>query len=138
MKQTTNYSDSGNPLARLAPRKFLRGLLMAATVAGAPASYAGKLPVVVMEKDKTMKVAKIEDSQFTQAVADVISSLTKSTHKVLREQPAKAPEGDWFLRNVIVGVGLNFSAGFGPILKVSAAPRVRLCFSNSTQPRMPD
>jgi hypothetical protein len=72
----------------------------------------------------------------------MLSSLNSAEHSQGRtrdfaETFDAAPSPYWMLRTLVVGVAASVNAGLGPIFSVSATPRIRLIFTNSTDPTLP-
>jgi hypothetical protein len=65
----------------------------------------------------------------------IMTTVNDSTLPSLKAQERNAPpRSRWMLRDIVVGIGLSFSAGLGPIFSLTASPRLRFIFSNSTHP----
>jgi hypothetical protein len=113
--------------------------LLALAVLSAAGARADSVPIVGLDRDHQPRSQAMSDAEFTKLYASLIQGVAPGTLASLeaREKTAAAATY-WLLRDVAVGLGLNFSVGLGPIWSVSAAPRVRLGFSNSTHPKIPD
>ena len=101
-------------------------------------AQAESIPVVGLDKNNKEKAVMVTESEFMTVVGDVINSVNDSTIQTLQKQDSGAFVPYWMLRDVCVGLGFTFSAGLGPIWSMTAAPRVRLGYSNSTHPVIPD
>jgi hypothetical protein len=115
------------------------GLFLMLQIA-APPSFAGTIPVVGLDQNHQPQSVRIPEEQYTGLLRELAGSVSRSTLATLesRDKADLAKETYWMLRDVCVGLGLNFSIGLGPIWSLSAAPRVRFGFSNSTHPKIPD
>ena len=115
-------------------RSFVLAVLLTSKVCAA----AVEIPIVGLDKNHQTVTATLSESDYLKAFSNTITTIHDSTLSALeaREQnSSEAPE--WMLRDVSVGIGLNFTAGLGPLYNISVAPRVRMCFSNSTHPKFP-
>ncbi len=106
----------------------------------ASATFAGTIPVVGLDQNHQPRSVNIPEEQYSQLYRELVGRVGASTLAALEahEKTDAAKDTYWMLRDVCVGLGLNFSLGLGPIWSISAAPRVRLGFSNSTHPKIPD
>jgi hypothetical protein len=120
--------------------KWTIGLAMLG--AAVPAlSRADTLPVVGLDREGKQVGVALESGEYARVLGDIVSTVHDSALSALGRQASSsssAADTEWMLRDVVIGVGVTFSAGLGPIYSATAAPRVRLCYSNSTHPKFPD
>lgn len=101
---------------------------------------ADTLPVVGLDREGKQVGVALESGEYARVLSDIVSTVHDSALSALGRQSSSSTAADtvWMLRDVVIGVGVTFSAGLGPIYSVTAAPRIRLCYSNSTHPKFPD
>jgi hypothetical protein len=99
-----------------------------------------EFPVALIGLDRAgQEVAStVPASVFTDSLALAFSAIHRAALPSLaaHREPATT-EATWRLRALGVGVGLNGNFGLGPIVSVSASPRLILVFTNSSQPSFP-
>jgi len=117
--------------------KLFRSSIAFAVVIPAIAGAEG-IPVVGLDKDHHERAVIVSQQDYVTAVSDVINNVNQSTLLTLQRQDANQGKSSWMLRDVCIGLGFSFEIGLGPIWSLTAAPRVRLGFSNSTHPKIPD
>lgn len=116
----------------------LRGMLC-----GAPffalllpiAGFADELPIIGLDKNHQETVRSLSKEDYVQQFQATIMAVHESTLSTLQSQPKSTR---WMLRDVIIGIGFSLNSDLGPIWKVTAESTVRLCYSNSTHPKIPD
>ena len=102
-------------------------------------AFGETIPVVGLDKNQQEVSVAIPKEQFQKNFSQVVTTIQDSTLIAIEnKERIDGSVSDWLLRDVVVGIGLNLTAGLGPIYHVTAAPRIRACFSNSTHPRFPD
>lgn len=112
--------------------KLANGIALAAMTVFCLACGDG-IPMIGLGKNNKALQAAMEDKDYAQNLATMISTLDRSTEEGIRFQ---ASEGKWGVHTVIVGIGFVAEAGIGP-LKVSAEPRFRFVFADSDKPTIP-
>ena len=117
-------------------KKKAAGLCALAILMGAVPTMAGphEVPVIQLDRDGNPEQVKIDGKDYTARLKGVMQTFHDSALPALSSTEAN---NNWMLRVVLVGVGVNTSFGLGPIFSIGAAPRVRLLFTNSTDPVLP-
>lgn len=124
--------------------KTQRGICLAIALLAAGSSAganAEPVPVVGLDKNHQPRSASLPEAELSKLFGTLLDKVNGSTVAALEaREKTSAPSKSayWLLRDVCVGLGVTLTAGLGPIWSVSAAPRVRLGFSNSTHPKIPD
>jgi hypothetical protein len=99
------------------------------------------LDVAVVGLDKAGNAIQrsIPAAVYTRSMAATFSAVHRSLlpSLALRIEPAPKQKA-WRLRALGVGLGLSGSIGLGPIISVTASPKLRLVFTNSANPVYPD
>lgn len=116
-------------------------ILSAIVTAFSAQSYASEEGLSVVGLDQTHQEMNLtlSSEQYAETLSAIVSNVNDSTLSALQAKERAAQDSSyWMLRDVVVGIGLSFTAGLGPIYHISAAPRIRFCFSNSTHPKIPD
>ena len=98
-------------------------------------------PIALVGLDRAgNEIANVVPAEaYTESLALAFSAVHKSALPTLaarREAPAEIRT--WRLRTLGVGVGLTGTLGLGPIVTLSASPRLILVFTNSKHPIYPN
>jgi len=96
---------------------------------------ADELPIVGLDKNRQETIRSLSKEAYTRQFQSVIMTVHESTLPALRAQEKKSR---WMLRDVVVGLGMSVSAGIGPIWKATVSTAIKLCYSNSTHPKITD
>jgi hypothetical protein len=116
---------------------------LCALLGASPAAHAlegAELPVVGLDRHHKEFAVSVSEQEYSGTLGRILTTVHDSALSALDEHERASSDRlpELMLRDVCVGVGLNFTIGLGPIYSVSAAPRVRMTFSNSTHPISPD
>lgn len=96
-------------------------------VFGSAVARAESSEIVVLEKkDGRASELNFSREQYSGKMERVMSSVSGS---VLPALESHGDRGDWKLRAVLVGLGVSFEAGLGPILGVAAKSKFELVFT---------
>lgn len=115
---------------------------------GTHGDVQASMTIVGMDQDRSSVVKTVPRVAFQESLGAALTAIHQSILPTLNQTfegsstlscSQTATEGsEWSLRTVGVGVGMSAKVGLGPIWNVSLAPRVRLIFTNSTNPVYPD
>ena len=100
---------------------------------------AQEVPIVGMDKNHQAFVKFIPIKNFKSNIRTIAGSIHDSVLVALKnhnDEAANSPS--WELQTIGVGVGVNAQIGLGPIWSVNITPRLRLIYSNSTNPVYPN
>jgi hypothetical protein len=109
-------------------------LLALPTFGHADESLTDELPIVGFDKNHCQTDALLPKTHYKHLFRKIVTDMHDSAKPVLERQK-KRP--GWMLRHVAVGVGVSATVGLGPIYSLTAKPRIRMVFSNSTHPEHP-
>lgn len=91
------------------------------------------LPIIGEDGEGRPKTFFVKEKLFVSNTQDLLDSVQETTLLSLEKNQSH----QWLLRTAVVGLGVKFEVGVGPIIKVSATPKIRMAFSNSQQPVIP-
>ncbi|MBI3556952.1 MAG: hypothetical protein HY074_11870 [Deltaproteobacteria bacterium] len=104
---------------------------------GAAAPFAGcnsdGIPLIGLDDDKNPVEVLVSKADYAKRMGTAVTAVQDSALPALNR---RALGGDWLLRTLVVGIGVNAEIGIGPY-KASALPKFRVVFSNSTDPTLP-
>ena len=109
-------------------------------VLSGPDLEASTVPVVSLDELGRSQVKMLPTARYRSAMSSASSAVHDSVVAVLdehSERQAKAGQR-WTLQTIGVGLGLTGQIGLGPLVSITASPRVRFIFSNSKSPVYPD
>jgi len=91
--------------------------------------------VVVFEK----KSGLVSEHSFTRmGYSEKMERLMSSVNSnVLPTLDSREDRGAWKLRAVLVGLGINFDAGLGPVLEFRAKSRLQMIYTRNGEPYTP-
>ena len=97
-----------------------------------------EIALVGLDQGQNSVETSIPADEYLRRLSTAVASVRDTTFEVLarRDTPPKALK-PWNVHTVVVGVGAELEAGVGPVIKVKAAPRFRLVFSDSDDPALP-
>lgn len=94
-------------------------------------------PVIGIDADGNATQVLISENDYSSKLTATVSAYQDSALPVLQKRPVAGAAGPWMLRTVAVGIGINTEIGVGDLVKIGAAPKLRLVFSNSSDPVVP-
>ena len=110
-------------------------LILLGFAVSAPSRAAlGDVPMVGLDEKGSPIEIFVPKKSYQNRMTNIVSELWRTTCSVL-DRHAKI--GPWMMRTVIVGVGGTVETGFDPVFKVGATARLRMAFSNSSDPALP-
>ncbi len=102
------------------------------------ANRAQNINIVGLDSNGRPTAMEISPGNFSQTIATVVTSVQSSIEPALVLHEDAAPVSPYELRTVSVGTTISGSLGLGPIWSIGGIARLRLVFSNSTNPVYPD
>ena len=113
--------------------KWMAVLALLGAAVAFSACNPDEIPLVGLDASGNSVELGVSKSKYTERMGTLISTVNESAIPALAHRPAaKALQ----LRTVVVGVGISTEIGLGPF-KVGAVPRVRVAFTNSSDPVVP-
>jgi hypothetical protein len=103
-------------------------------IALANAAYAADIPLVGLDDDGRPIEVKIKGKDYTEQMEAVMATVSDSVLPALASRGAARA---WALKTVVVGIGVGFEVGLGPIIKLKATPRFRLAFAKDVDVVLP-
>ncbi len=97
-------------------------------------AVADEIAMVGMDDNGRPVEFVMEKSKYQKNLSAALDGVQIATLPVLNKHTLT---GSWLMRTFILGVGFNIEAGIGPIVKLAAAPKFTVAFSNSTDPVLP-
>jgi hypothetical protein len=94
----------------------------------------GKIPVVGINEKGEQETIEITQEEYKQKAGAAALTVYDSIMPVLKQEEPKPSK--WGMRVVGVGLGVTAEFGIGPV-KVGAIPKLRLIFTNHTNPPLP-
>jgi hypothetical protein len=102
------------------------------------ASGTDDIALVGIDSNGNSVETTLSSDEYLKRLSGAMEAVTSSTLEGLRQtRPLFKGSKPWKVRTVVVGVGAELEAGVGPILKLKAAPRFKLAFSDSNDPALP-
>ena len=109
------------------------------TVAANEAEVIQNVPIVGMDQNHQSFVKFVPIKTFKFNIRAIAGSIHNSVLVALKSHNQEAVnKPSWELQTIGVGVGVNAQIGLGPIWNVNITPRLRLIYSNSTNPIYPN
>src|SRR4051812_4624307 len=91
------------------------------------------IPVIGFNEKGEPAQILILEKEYTKRFTALTQSVQDSAVPVLDKHESRSA---WMLRTLSFGIGMNAEIGIGPF-KVGAFPRMRLIFTNSSEPTLP-
>ena len=116
---------------------FKNKLLLLAVMVGLfslPAHAETDDVVVLVKTSGSIAEVNVSRSSYSQKIEKIMNSVNES---VLPALSTREDHGAWKLKAVLVGLGLNASAGLGPILSVGAKSRLQLIYTKNGEIYVP-
>lgn len=101
---------------------------------GSSRAYAGDLQILRRHQGKAQEFSLSSDLYRNQ----IARLLNQSNESVLSALPEDKTSVQWKLKAIIVGLGVRFEVGLGPILKLGVKPRYRLVYTRKGSQFFPD
>jgi hypothetical protein len=111
----------------------MAGLCLSLMIIGSLAQ-AADIPVIRLDENGNPVQVKMNGKDYSDRLKATLHTMHDSTLPALHNTEANS---GWGLRTVLVGVGVNAVWGIGKLVQFGANPRVRLLFTNSTDPQLP-
>jgi hypothetical protein len=106
---------------------------------GLASAFAGEIPIVGIDKNRQPFLKNVPSQEYQSRLAAMILGADSNIQPALARQTCPLPKkSGWLLRTVAIGIGAGVEAGLGPIIHASAKTRIRLVYTNSTNPVFPD
>jgi hypothetical protein len=119
----------------LLKRKGAGAVLMTVLAAALPAgAWCAEIPMVGLDDDGNVVELKMNGKDYTEQLGAVVTAMHDSASEALM---ARSTRKGWSLRTFVLGVGVGFEVGLGPIIKMKATPKFRLAFTNQKEPALP-
>jgi hypothetical protein len=97
------------------------------------------ITVVGLDENHQALEKSVPFSHYQKSMSAVFSAVRDSVEPELESQSSRMPSRRrWELRTLAVGCAVTAQIGLGPIFNISATPRLRLIFTNTTSPVYPD
>lgn len=97
------------------------------------------IAVIGLDKAGRQVVQVVPTAMYTKSMTAAFSAVHRSMLPVLAERAEPPRERIiWRLRTLAVGLGLSGVIGLGPIISATVAAKLRLVFTNSSNPTFPD
>jgi len=125
-----------------APLILLAVFVFYAVGGGTRERQAEKITVIGLNTLRQTVTQEVPADLYASVLNSAITSVHDSILPALEAQASGSRFADggktWQLRTIGVGVGLTGEIGLGPIISLSLSPRLRLVFTNSTDPAYPE
>jgi len=96
--------------------------------------YKQEIPVIGWDKDGNPVQFLIPETEYRKRMTALASTLRDSAIPVLNRTENS---GQWDLRSISLGIGLNTEISLGDLYRIGAFPRFRLIFSKSPSDSLP-
>lgn len=95
------------------------------------------IPMVGVKENGSPIEIVVPKNVYSERVKAALTEVESSTLVALAKTAQTQNNSSWYLRSVVVGLGLNMEVKLGPIIKFGALPRFRVGFSNAKEPSIP-
>jgi hypothetical protein len=112
---------------------FFRIFLLGLVLISVGCNIKDHVPAIAFDADGNPTQVLVPHKEYSKRLMALTSTVQDTAIPVLTQHEGRAR---WGVRTLSFGIGVNAQIGVGPF-SVGAYPRVRLIFSNSTDPTMP-